>query len=1040
MRNFFLILYFLVGIRIAYSQQDSNSFNEKVIAPNIDATAIFKFSDTSADLSNGMLKLEIPLYTINLKELDIPVNLHYYSRGIKVSEIASSVGLGWSLNFGGIVSRQVRDKADDSRMGYLKHTYYKDMLNQELFDVRNLNSAFNSYEDLDLIPDRFLFSIADFSGEFLFDQKTGKILQQNASDIKIVPKYNSSKTIIGWEITDTKGNKYHFGVLTFLDNPKASTKRLNNFVGFNPQIRYRALGTSTDFYYDSWYLLQIETYYNEIVSYEYQPVHANYHAKQYDKRVLEGQGNEYETYYSKVIEASFILSKITFPLGTIEVKLNSEFRQDLTGGRSIESISMSNYKDTLLSQYTFNYDQKENDNLKNTYLLLPNLDESSKYRMFLTAVNFNDKVLQKEYSYKLKYNSLPLPNRFSTSQDAWGFFNDAKNETTLIIGDKTDMGVNNNFNGAGLLTSIEYPTGSIENFTYEGNLVMQDPENKTGDEAYRVVIKSSSISVLPKARCDELTPEGRVGKCIENGMLEKKITIPQNAVGPILIHFALNKFQHADFGPIDCSYTVEILYKGRVIQPYPSAGDTFLYPNLTNVASVSTLLPGHEYTIRIEGPYGCSYRVKDFATCRVSFEWKEKEGVVSPEGIFIFGEGKRIKKIETFSKNLLLKSREFSYLTEDGKNSGKLYGTLPYWQKLKTIGHLNLYVPFGLEDNSPMSSFRDTGLGYSNVVEYIEGTDKEKWGKINYAYTTFKNEGGGYFEWPFYLSINNEWIRGLLLSTKYYASLGGNDYQLQREEKHTYVFKVPKVPFVDLYVRNSFAPAPGTLLSPFYSRDFYKNDADGYMIPLIRFYRNYYDGEIDYRFLLLGSPENLYYKRYYLTGGKYELLQTDVIDYVGGQSIQTKYVNEYSTKHRFLKAQKIYTESEEKDIRYEYVADQSTNQGMYSSLLNRNRIAPLVHFQEFKNAETTQQKKYQYKNWGNNFMDLEQIEESKGDSNAYVNQKIIYRDNSSGNSLEIEQHGTKEVYLYGYNRSLLIAKITNASKEQIASALGVTLL
>ncbi len=72
------------------------------------------------DHSTGVPKIDIPLYTIKSGSLSFPISASYHASGIKVNQDASNIGLGWVLNAGGMVFRNVRDMPDDySNVGFL---------------------------------------------------------------------------------------------------------------------------------------------------------------------------------------------------------------------------------------------------------------------------------------------------------------------------------------------------------------------------------------------------------------------------------------------------------------------------------------------------------------------------------------------------------------------------------------------------------------------------------------------------------------------------------------------------------------------------------------------------------------------------------------------------------------------------------------------------------------------------------------------------------------------------------------------------------
>lgn len=80
-----------------------NSVNS--IAPkSADAAALFRYNETPVSLYTGVPNIDIPIYTIKEGDIQIPISISYHAGGIKVTDEASSIGLGWSLNAGGRVS------------------------------------------------------------------------------------------------------------------------------------------------------------------------------------------------------------------------------------------------------------------------------------------------------------------------------------------------------------------------------------------------------------------------------------------------------------------------------------------------------------------------------------------------------------------------------------------------------------------------------------------------------------------------------------------------------------------------------------------------------------------------------------------------------------------------------------------------------------------------------------------------------------------------------------------------------------------------
>ena len=79
--------------------------NLSVIPPTPEAAALIRFVEYPVSYYTGVPEISVPLYTVKSREISFPVSLNYHASGIKVEDVSGFVGLGWSLNAGGVVSR-----------------------------------------------------------------------------------------------------------------------------------------------------------------------------------------------------------------------------------------------------------------------------------------------------------------------------------------------------------------------------------------------------------------------------------------------------------------------------------------------------------------------------------------------------------------------------------------------------------------------------------------------------------------------------------------------------------------------------------------------------------------------------------------------------------------------------------------------------------------------------------------------------------------------------------------------------------------------
>src|SRR5258708_3823356 len=85
-------------------------------SPNV--ASLGKFGDYPVSYFTGLPGISIPLFEVKSGSLSIPITLSYHASGIKPTDVAGWVGLGWALSAGGQVSRSVHGKPDEAAGGF----------------------------------------------------------------------------------------------------------------------------------------------------------------------------------------------------------------------------------------------------------------------------------------------------------------------------------------------------------------------------------------------------------------------------------------------------------------------------------------------------------------------------------------------------------------------------------------------------------------------------------------------------------------------------------------------------------------------------------------------------------------------------------------------------------------------------------------------------------------------------------------------------------------------------------------------------------
>ena len=216
---------------------DVGSFVPNVILPSPETVALFRSIDYSVNNPNGVVPIEIPLYTIQCGSLTLPITLIYSTTGRKVSDVTGAVGLGWSLNTGGMVSRTIYGCPDETyhfpaglkranEYNLRSFADYDFLANLVHFDRSSPN-----YSDhyLDTEYDVFSYSVGGHSGNFVLKENQPVMLNA-ASPIRINKggAYTTS-------ITDENGTTYLF------NTPEYTTSIFKGSIG---QLTDFSTGTS----------------------------------------------------------------------------------------------------------------------------------------------------------------------------------------------------------------------------------------------------------------------------------------------------------------------------------------------------------------------------------------------------------------------------------------------------------------------------------------------------------------------------------------------------------------------------------------------------------------------------------------------------------------------------------------------------------------------------------------------------------------------------------------------------------------------------
>lgn len=490
-----LLVACLIGVGAFSQPSPTKQFLPNLTPVSPEATSLGKFGNYEVNLFTGLPDISIPIFDIKVGDLNVPISLNYHASGIKVDEMPSWVGLGWSLQTGGAITRKVMGMEDEGPGFYLSgnstsanRVRLTSEVNVNSSDgLTYLSNVYLKYYDVQ--PDIFTYNFPGHNGNFLFNQRNGfqPVLIPYAP-VQINKTYTTSN--LDFNIVDEKGIEYQFGA-----------KERTNF----------QYPSGQDIYIPSAWMLTKMTSANkqDAIDFifnapqDFRDVNKTFsHYAIVSDQVVNYVGNTYSSeagtpYYD--VKNSFslqqIISEIRFKNGKIVFEAASEAREDL----GVSPVFNLQKRLKYIKIYSLDAGRGQYNLIKTVELIhsyfMFNSNVATK-RLRLDAVQVKGTGSTPVQVYGFNYNnSINMPDHFSCSKDYWGYFNNEIN--TLSNGTSTTVpkqqvpyggattwigGSNINarnpnplYNQACILQKITYPTGGYTMFEYETNQYLESP-------------------------------------------------------------------------------------------------------------------------------------------------------------------------------------------------------------------------------------------------------------------------------------------------------------------------------------------------------------------------------------------------------------------------------------------------------------------------------------------------------------------------------------------------------------------------------------
>lgn len=779
MKKLYFVLAFLCSLH-AYAQTPTippmGVEITKAIPASADAAALGKYGRVPVSPFTGIPNISIPIYTIKSGDLTLPVSISYHAGGIKVEETASSVGLGWALNAGGVITRTVRGLPDEDQFGYLDPAnnvydiYHSLFTGNGSMSTTAAGQLLNYYVDgtRDGEADIFNFNFAGYSGQFVFSPTAGIMIspQQN---INFMINYAIGTPIASIIAQTPDGVKYYFG-------------DTYGVAGVEQSISSASHGSKT--YNMSWMLTKIISPSGSEIDFTYKAGHyTQYQPGGTHYRLTSGDGLDLS---NQVIETdndngsstgmhTMQLTKITFENGALQI-YNNMPRLDIPGENMVDSLAI--ISPSLNKLYHFYYTNSANTRLRLDSLIgqLDPIPGTSNYK-------------KEKYYFTYNGDAWSSNSNFQNAQDWWGFYN-GYNQTTLVPWEYDPLNSTQKLPGAerkpvdgamnnAMLTSIHYPTGGYTNFTFEPN---QEADYDFGSDTYQSDPNYTAISNDPASIYNNY--DNNNGN--PNNLMHVYSTSNPNKRMPVhLIAYGLQ----LGFNPPPRAYS----YLNVLIFAKDAQGN---YTNnvyaITNTDTTIYLDQGY-YQLQFRDPKNQTN--PDVFTDTYKYEaiaaWSNE---IPVQGSHFHGHtagGMRIASIADYDgiSSTPYNVRSYKYLLNDTTSSGFTFFKPEYyynltsntgtWQNIK----VSTYYVRTAASNYPLATQQGAVVGYYHVEEDQDNSGFQ--GKTEYDYS-INGQGINLGGFPFAPPTTMDWLSGLLTHQATWKNTSGNTFAKLQEKVNIY--------------------------------------------------------------------------------------------------------------------------------------------------------------------------------------------------------------------------------------------------------------
>jgi hypothetical protein len=475
----------------------------------------FGQGELPVDIYTGTPSISVPIWTIAGQDVSESISLEYSAN----QRSSSRYGLGWSLQGGGSITREVRGLPDDfgngdNRKGWLYNNASSVSNASDIGSFSNsadLSAAtctdeatdYNKLSSLNYLvdtePDIFHYSFGGYAGSFVFDNNLNiRLIPYRDIKIEFTPISGTDKKILSFKITTNTGYSYTFSQMALTSKTCVKNEFLNT-VSFLP-AEYEFYKTVVN-YTSEWALTKIDS-----------PTGAN---------LTFNYTSETKT-TDAPMNLGIYIEKPTATLGATDLRVFTPYTINQVQGKNyLSSVSSSAgsavefyYESNLLTKIVIRDNRKGVSSAQNyvkefdlayqavTYYGEGNFSYLRNFLSSVTELSGCDRLP----SYKFTYNKWTSLDDSGTNIDFWGFYNGARNTHSIpriyvypaeplaeryrltpipnysgqvVVLNGADRTPNSSAMLNGTLNRIVYPSGGSTNLKYEANQYLDARTNES---------------------------------------------------------------------------------------------------------------------------------------------------------------------------------------------------------------------------------------------------------------------------------------------------------------------------------------------------------------------------------------------------------------------------------------------------------------------------------------------------------------------------------------------------------------------------------